>query len=391
MKVIKDDKYYAILKSARDELLKNISLNFVGSTSPEIFVGEFNYPNVNTGILAPVKHDENAVMLSKPEEWFKSRLSERDILLNRASMIYSNFISNVKISNKLAEVMQEVSMTKRPVDVSFELKKKPSLSFTFDNLHKPIFNPAPLKKARLEGNPVVDKHVDYIVSDYDMLANEAVVDLYKHGIDISSINRLLSAGLLGVNINRKMVPTKWAITCVDDLISNKLLEKIKQCNWINNYMVFHDEYLGNHYEILLMPRQFSFEVIEAKYNENLSLVNFWQDYESHSKRKGYAADVTGAYYANRLAIGEYLAYTKQQASVLVLREVRDYEMPCGVGVLREVVRNAMNKKPSEFSDMEQAAKDMQSRLKMPISLFLDKSHLLKELREQTTLSKFGGL
>src|SRR3990167_8960353 len=101
MKIIKDSRYFAILKSIRNDLLKNISLNFSGSSPPEIFVGEFNYPNVNTGILAPIKHDENSNRLSNPEEWFKARLNENEILLNRASMVYSRFVSNVKPNNKL--------------------------------------------------------------------------------------------------------------------------------------------------------------------------------------------------------------------------------------------------------------------------------------------------
>ena len=94
-------------------------------------------------------------------------------------MVYSRFISNVKLSNKLTGVMQEVSMSSKPIDVNFELKKKPSLSFSLDNFHKPIFNPAPLKKAVIEENPYVAKRVDYIVSDIDLKANETILDLYN--------------------------------------------------------------------------------------------------------------------------------------------------------------------------------------------------------------------
>jgi len=388
MKIEKDSKYYEALNKIRGDLLKNISLNFTGSSPPEIFVGEFNYPNVFTGILSPAKHDEYSYRLSDPEEWFKARLNERDILLNRASMVYSRFVSNIKYGNKLTNVMQEVSMAKKPVDVNFELKKKPGLSFKLDNFHKPIFNPAPLKKAVLEENPKVEKRVEYIVGDNDMKANDAILDLYQHNFTASNINKLLSAGLLGINIQRKLVPTKWSITAVDDLISKSLIEKIKHYNAINEYLVFYDEYLGNHYEILLMPRHFSFEVIEAKYNSNSNMIQFWQDYESHNKRKTYAASVTGAYYSNRLGICEHLDKIKMQASILVLREVKDYEIPCGVGILREVTRNAMRKQPLKFNDFKSAAENIKSRLKIPANMFFDKSILLKEIREQKTLSNF---
>ena len=390
MKVINDPRYFAILKSIRNDLLKNISLNFSGSSPPEIFVGEFNYPNINTGILAPINHDENSNRLSSPEEWFKARLNENEILLNRASMVYSRFTSNVKPNNKLTAVMQEVSMTEKPTDVGFELKKKPTLNFKLDGFHKPIFNPAPLKNARLEENPIVSKRVEYIVSDNDLKANGAVLDLYSHDTSISNINRLLSAGLLGINIQRKLVPTKWAITCVDDIVSRHLSEKAKQYQQINEYLLFYDEYLGNHYEILLMPRHFSFEVIEARYNEDISKINFWRDYESHCKRKEYASSVTGAYYANKLAILEYMEKIKRQASILVLREIKDYNIPCGVGILREVTRNAMSKNPLTFNNINSAMESIKTRLKMPVNLFLNKSLMLKEIKEQTTMAQFFG-
>jgi len=74
MKVIKDPKYYAKLNSIRENMLKQIKLNFTGSSPPEIFVGEFNYPNIYTGILSPIEHDESSFKLSSPEDWFKARL-----------------------------------------------------------------------------------------------------------------------------------------------------------------------------------------------------------------------------------------------------------------------------------------------------------------------------
>ncbi|MBS3095326.1 hypothetical protein J4231_01480 [Candidatus Woesearchaeota archaeon] len=388
MKAIKDIKYYEMLNKLRKDLINNLNLSFTGSSPPEIFIGEFNYPNVYTGILSPAVHNDSSSILSSPEEWFKARLTEKEILLNRASLIYSRFTSNIKQSSRLLSTMQEVSMAKKPVDIDFELKKKPSFAFKLDSFHKPIFNPAPLAKAVPEGNTQIEKRVDCMVSDYGMKANDAVIDLYTNGISISNINRILSAGLLGIKNKRKLVPTKWSITCVDDIISKNLIEKIKQYPWINNYFVFNSEYLGNHYEILLMPRQFGFEVIEAKYNPNPKLISFWQDSESHLGRKSYASSVTGAYYANRIAISSYLDSIRRQASILVLREVKNYEIPCGVGILREATKYAMNKNPSSFNNISSAFNDMKSRLSIPISMFLEKSILLREISSQKTLQQF---
>ena len=80
MKAIKDIKYYEMLNKLRKDLINNMNLSFTGSSPPEIFIGEFNYPNVYTGILSPAVHNDSSSILSSPEEWFKARLTEKDLL-----------------------------------------------------------------------------------------------------------------------------------------------------------------------------------------------------------------------------------------------------------------------------------------------------------------------
>jgi hypothetical protein len=38
----------------------------------------------------------------------------------------------------------------------------------------------------------------------------------------------LSIGVLGLKKDKKLVPTRWAITATDDILAKKLLEKVKQ-------------------------------------------------------------------------------------------------------------------------------------------------------------------
>ena len=177
------------------------------------------------------------------------------------------------------------------------------------------------------------------------------------------------------------------------MISKELVSKIKEFQWINEYRLFHDEYLGNHYEILLMPRQWSFEVIEAKlpgsvWNKGKNPY-FCQDSENYYGRKKYAENVTGAYYANRLAAAEYLGRIRRQASVLVFRESRkEYFAPCGVGILREVSRSAMQKRHESFATLKEAINAMQARLHLPVSNFSSRSRLLSEVKQQRTLIDF---
>ncbi len=374
---------------ARKYFPKNLSLDFIGSSS-DLFVGRFNYPNVFVGLLAPPEHNENAFNSSMPEYWFSKRLSREEILMLRSSLIHSRFksnINNVKLKeSKLLNTAQEISMSKKSTDVEFILKKQPKLVVKVDSYTPPIGNPAPLKKAIPQENIKVDSRVDYLVSDSDLKSEEAILDLYKHRINISYLIRILSAGLLGLKIERKLVPTRWSTTAVDSMVSNRLIENIKDYSQINEFQVFYDEYLGNHYEILLIPKEYSFEVIEIDLS---NLQKSWQDYETYFGRKKYACSVTGAYYANRLSCLEYLERIKKQASILVLREIKPaYNIPLGVGILREVTRNALTKNPLNFNSLKEALDNIKERLRIDLNFFTKRSKLLKELIEQRKLNYF---
>ncbi|MCL6500412.1 MAG: hypothetical protein K6T16_00025 [Candidatus Pacearchaeota archaeon] len=380
-----------------------VSEEFSGSSPPEIFVGRFGYPNVFAGILAPAEFGETE-KLSMPELWHEERATIQDILTYRSRMVYSRFLATIRQprsrqtakkqghTSKLFETMQEVSLASKSVDASFKLARKPKIRLQVDS-HTPIIgNPAPLKSAKLESNPKIEKKVDYLANDTDVRATQAIEELYKSHIPVSHIIKILSAGMLGMKTQRRLVPTRWAVTATDDALSKKLLERIRHYQEISSYLLFSADYLGNHYSILLMPGCWSFEVIEASakgYFGSRSQVAMWHDYEFFQAREKYASSVTGAYYANRLSVCEYLERVRRQASCLVLRELREeYWAPCGVGILREVTREAMSKKPKKFGSAEEALKAAQLNFKLPIDLFVKKSKLLGNLRTQTKLGKF---
>ncbi|MEM2822059.1 MAG: hypothetical protein QXE64_00485 [Candidatus Pacearchaeota archaeon] len=366
-----------------------IGYSFSGSSPPEIFVGRYGYPNVFAGILAPSEYGETE-RYSMPEIWFRQGFSIQDIMACRSRLIYSRFIVNVKRiqseSNRNFEIMQEMALSSKHVDASFELEKKPSNGLITSSFWPIIGNPALLKQVRLESNPKVERKVESLVNDYDVKATHAVEELYRAGIKVSTIIKILSAGLLGLKRQRKLVPSRWATTATDDIISKLLLEKIKGYPQINNFLLFNSEYLGNHYEILLLPSSWSFEVIEAKMPEcvwNRGQELFMaSDFEGFNGRKSYASAVTGAYYANRIAVAEYLEKRKRQAACLVLREVRpEYNFPCGVGILREATRAAFEKKPETFSSLEEALERAQSRLRLPIQAFIKRSKLINQFKQ----------
>ena len=370
-------------------------LHFSGSSPPEIFVGRNNYPNINTGILSPEAHGDT-LAYSLPEIWHKENFNIPQILGLRSKMIYSRFRSNIRDARKetkLLSVMKEISLASKSVSIEVVLKKIPKQDFNIDSHIPLIGNPAPLKYARLEENPQVETKVEYLTNDTDLKAAEGIKELYAGKIQTSHIIKILSAGLLGRKLSRKLVPTRWSIVSVDSTISKDLMKNIRYFPLVNEYQVFSDEYLGNHYEILFIPRFWSFEVLEAKtpgsiWNISGTETYLMQDYEGFYDRKDYAESVTGGYYSPRLAVAEYLNQKRRQASVLVLREVKPtYNAPCGVGILRETTRAAFKKPSRNFNTLKEALDDMQTRFTVPIRIFTERSQLLKEL-EQKTLSAF---
>ncbi|PIU76152.1 hypothetical protein COS75_00695 [Candidatus Pacearchaeota archaeon CG06_land_8_20_14_3_00_35_12] len=382
------------------ELQPKIGLEFEGNSPPEIFVGKFSYPNVFVGILSPPTYTEQAEKLSMPELWASENASINEILQYRSQLIYGRFKNNVfnarkqnSWQNKRFEAMQEIAMASKPVATEFRLGKKPQLKAEFDN-HVPIIgNPAPLEQARIQENPKIEKKVDYLANDSDAKANQGIRELYKSKIAVSNIIKILSAGLLGLKKQRKLVPTRWAVTATDDSISKEMLEKIKTYQEVSDILLFNSEYIGNHYEILLLPSEFQFEVIEAKMSGSVwnpqGTMYISQDYENFYGRKDYAEDVTGAYYANRLAVCEFLMKIRRQASCLFMRECRpEYWAPCGVGILRECSRHAFMERVEKFSTIKEALQSAQKRLRLNISTFSSKSRILQEYKKQQKLNRF---
>jgi len=362
-------------------------IQFSGSSPPEIFIGRQDYPNVYAGVLSPMEYG-NTEKFSSPENWFKHRYKIEQILEYRSKLIYSRFKTNIKSpqNSALVKPLSEIAMSNKSVSAEFFLEK-PVKFAPIQELSVPIIgNPAPLKRLRLEENPKIEKSVDYVVSDEKLKSTDGIKHLYESNVTITNIVKVLSAGLLGIKEQRKMVPTRWAITAVDDTLSKELLEKIKYYPELSEVRLFHSEYLGNHYEILLIPDTFSFEVIEI----SLKNKGVWKDHESIFGRKKYAEDVTGAYYANRLAVCEYLNEIRRQAKCIFLREIRpEYNVPLGVGILREVSRDAFSKYPEKFQTTNDALKKVEERLKQPVGNFTNQSALLKEQYKQKKLTDWA--
>ncbi|MEM0266867.1 MAG: hypothetical protein QXM23_06240, partial [Archaeoglobaceae archaeon] len=219
---------------------------------------------------------------------------------------------------------------------------------------------------------------------------EAMRLLYEKGIAVSHIQKLLSAGALG--IKRKLVPTRWAITAVDDSISKQLIEELKHFEILDHYRVFVLKEKKNLFMVILTPNSWSFEWGEAwfpqttwNFGSEVCIETDWEDYKG---RKTYAS-LGGCYYASRLATAEYLCKIGKQAGAIVWREIYPgFKIPIGVWFVREMLRKCFNQKFVEFNSLDEALEYLAGFSNAGIQNWVKSSKLINFTRGQKTLWSF---
>jgi len=105
---------------------------------------------------------------------------------------------------------------------------------------------------------------------------------------------------LGLKNQRKLVPTRWAITAVDDIIAKNLISAIKNYQKID-YSLYFGSYLGDYYMVLFFPEIWQYELFEtylprSSWNQS-QIIQSMTDYEPYKGRKSYAEQTGGGYYA----------------------------------------------------------------------------------------------
>ncbi len=370
-------------------------LELFGSSPPSFFVGRFNYPNVLVGPMLPpmIGKGVEIEILDSPHLWYGKPIEE--LVSYRTKLIRSAFRINVKKfqDSRSLETSQELAMAARPVDTEVKFEKEPKFRIIFDSHSQPMGPIGHIEKLNLAENPKVDLFVEKVVQDTDFKASSGVGYLYSEGLPITDIIRVLSAGLLGVKKNRRLVPTRWSITATDDIVSKRIIKEVKYYPEISKYQVFSSIYLDNKFNILLLPKEWGFEQLEtwsgkSSFNPHREPV-IVADAEFYKGRKTYASRVTGAYYAARLGVAEYLHKIRKQATAVVFREVSSgYIVPLGVWVIRETVRDAFKRPPIIFETLTQALRYIGSNFHTPLQSWMKKSEILDKIRKQRTLMDY---
>jgi hypothetical protein len=185
---------------------------------------------------------------------------------------------------------------------------------------------------------------------------------------------------------RKLVPTKWSITATDDIISKSLTAEILDYTIIDSYRIFTYEHLGNLFSVILFPHRWIYEMIEAWYSNGI--LGFGYDFED-ARGINHPPAISGAYFAAKLGVSEYLVKNKIQAGVIIFREIRpEYTIPVGVWQVREGIRSAMKQSPI-FGDTFDDAITLASN-KMSISKYewISKGNVMKLIRQKTIADFF---
>ena len=369
-----------------------------GPSPPAVFVGRHGYPAVQMGPLLPPSDVWPPTSLpsqaapewgDSPAEWARN-LSIEDVLGLRARLVRSKAL--VRVDHPFDELpaletSRALAMASKPVETEVTLAKPPKLRMEprLDAFAAPMGPSVDVVDARVLSHPSVPRKVDALVGDVHADAATGTRELYESGISPYHIQRILSVGLLGRAKTRKLVPTRWSITATDDILGLQLIDEVKGLPTVDKAEVYAASLFGNHFHVMLLPRAWAFEMLEAWHEDDR-----WQyghDHEPYQGRTRYADSVTGAYYAARLSVLEHLRDLRRQAAVFVHREItEEYWAPLGVWVIREAVKNAMQGKPLAFEDVESATRHVARRARGKD--WLRMAVLPREARVQRTLKDF---
>lgn len=363
-----------------------------GSSPPGVFVGRIGYPKVHVGPMVPPFTGDTSV-LDTPEMWLGKELQE--IVDYRFALIRGKIRADVRsVDGRQIERLQELAMGRSPADAEVVLERVPKMVLTLGSDIQPFGPSAPMRDFQLCSNVRADSRIEKAYGDRDLGAAEAVVELYERGVRVSAIQRTFSLGMFGVGARRRLVPTRWSITAVDSILSQHLIEKIKDCPTIDEFRVYSFSCMDNRFVAILMPERWSFEWIEAWFPgttwnpEKAGRPAVMGDYEPYEGRTTYP-DIGGCYYACRLAVAESLLREGKQASALVVREIHPgYLLPVGVWFVRESVRRLLSQPAVTFDNVQAAIQYAMSRLTIPLSRWLEESSLLRRLLFQKRITEF---
>ncbi len=357
------------------QFLKTIDLkpgNIEKPTPPSAFVGRMGYPSVFVGPLISTKA-ENPEHLDSPWLW---EGSVEDVIGLRMSLLRGMRrlgVEKASDPDRFLLNIQEATASIKAIDLNAEIDRihrRP----TFGDTIQPIGISAEVKRIELSENPKIPAKVEKAYYD-DLKSVEAVKTLFDSGFSTYYLQKIFSLGMLGMQKKRKLVPTRWSITAVHDILGEEIKKEIALYPEVDETLLFSYEHFGNRFEVIFSPGEFNFQLIEIWIKQSFwSPERTWIGYDSEGilPKKDYS-NLSGGYYAARLPVLEYMQKIRRKGSVIVLREISPaYCAPLGVWVVEEGVRRAVAGNPLKFETLDDAVKAAASKLKTNSTLWVGK-------------------
>jgi len=370
----------------RTQHFKSVSVGekLDGSSPPSVFIGRAGYPKVFVGPMLSQQHGDTS-HLDTPEEWLNNSFLQQ-IVNFRLSLVRGKALVPINdTKSKFVSQLQEIALAKTSAEAEAEFKKRPR-GVTFNQDHSPFGPSAPIKSFSVN-NVKWEHNLEKVYYDTDLKAVEAVKYAYEHDVLFSQIQKAFSVGTTGLGKNRRLVPTRWSITAVDDTLGKYLLEKVKEYPLLETYQVYEFQALKNNFLILLMPTPWQYEWMEAFIRVLGNEEVIFGDWEPFTGKKEYSV-VGGCFYSVKMACCEALVRMGRQAGIIVFREAYPGYIPTGVWLCREETRKALQNKPREFNSLPEALNYISTKLYLPMARFKEQSHLLRFATQQTALTRF---
>ncbi|MHC1604487.1 MAG: hypothetical protein ACXQTP_00745 [Candidatus Methanofastidiosia archaeon] len=347
--------------------------NIVYGKTFHILIGWKTFPSVPVG---PIVSNEDVNENPKTPESESSL--KREEIFDMLSMTYFSY-KTAAITQKIADQFREMALSEKPQDIEVEFKKTPKTVMRFSSVETPFGKSGTYKTINTFGDVKIPPRVEKKIDD-EINAEQAVALLYKEGFDIEYLSKLYSIGFLGTK--KKIIPTRWSKTTVYALCSKFLLKKVKKQRVVTAPHLYYNNFLDNHYVVVLLPQRWEFELLEIWPPDTLWTLGETQchiagEHETHTGISSYAIREGGSYYASRLAVAEMLVEKKIQASAIVIRKCEPYSsIPFGSWEIKEGIKNT--RLVSKFDTADDALKSACGILEIPKKDIYTKSTILNQ-------------
>lgn len=347
-------------------------------SKPFNIVYETRYPELFIG-PGTFEKKEDAIG-NEPNKWINNKTTEIENLRRKQIFAFKNYSKiDAKNPSKDIEEIQNLIKSEKETEVEIDVStKKIDLREKISGVDNKAVN---LEKIKIIDNIKVSRQVDKITSDKQMKAKDAIIEYFQKTEDVYKIEQLLSMGLLGLKKDRIFVPTRWSITSIDDILGKNLFLEIKNNKIIDRIKMHKYEFYGNKFYAIFLPYSWGFEMQEIV---NKELVSY--DFEINEPKKEYAYQVTGAYYAARLIVLQYLKEKGVCSRIIILRDIDNKYTSKGVWVIRESIREALKEEEIVFEDINKLIFYIEKILGYP--WVLQKSEILKQIKFQKRLFDF---